>query len=617
MINFILNQRGTHRTIRTLVELSAIPPTPTFALDIETYGADKKPGGCAYYDKHGICGLALCNSRGLAVYIVVNDNKNYGGIEIKDLIAYLNKNWLCAGSTMVLHNAKFDLGFLLVRGLRIDLSQITIRDTWVLHSVRLRGVFTSNKLKDIMKNLFGLDVDTESKMKKWLEENDTEDYGDIPIEIMAPYGCDDVRYTLALHYYFLVPEAWEVGAHATYVRNTLYAISAESRGVRINKALMQSRMKKVRESLMAQLGVVRVALGASQVDIENEQEILAHLHLKQLHSAPREYFGETMYVLDEECLRAQTNALASSYLRYAKLKLFTQCFGVGPGEELRGALWQEEHSGDVGIHPNYLMGVFSKGGLGACKIPNFYDKLSLRDEIRELFIPRKEYTFTVLKPMDLYLQIVAWYAKDEELLKNAGKGGGTLCRILADRNQMSDDANSILFRRIVEGSGYGRLKDRLKASEIKVSTNRGEYDLAARFSASIHGFEQIQKALGRKLMDTGNLQDRMGRVIDVPQDKRWRAFAMLLHSSYGGICSLYMDMFCRTAEKTGARLVMMHNGEFVFEHPKTENDFAHAVTALLGRQITEPHPEWLLLTGQDKWEQPHVNAQELVSNRWY
>ena len=482
----------------------------------------------------------------------------------------------------------------------------------MLSSILLAGQYESNKLKDLMKTWFHLDVDTDSKLKAWFEANGTEDYGEAPIELMAPYCCDDVRYTLAMHYELLRVPEWVTNAQNLYIENTLYALASQARGVAINRELMKKRMQIAHDHISSWGRELIDLMGSADIDPMNDQEMLAHLHVKKMHGPQRNMYGEMKYVLNPEDLTAARHPLALTYLKFHRMQTFVRLYSVMHGD-MKGRMWSD--GSGVGIHPDYQLSVFSQGGMVVSRKPDFVDGLDVKDDLRQLFVPRRGFCFTVLKAMDLHMHLVAFYCGDRELLEKTGLGGSKVCQYLSERSRMKPELLSLCFRKLVEGSGYGLLKSRMKLAGLPVSGKQTEYVADKLFEASIKNMTARFAAVRKRVESNTPLRDRGDREILLPSDKSWNAVSKLLRSSYGSLVSRYFSMFCALAGRTGAHLVFAHKGEMVFERPEGDDSFDRALAEMIRTPVSEVSPNWLMRVKQTRWEQPHVDAYEWVLQR--
>jgi len=588
--------------------LSQVTPTKIFAMDIETHGADGTVGECPANGVHGICGLSICNMRGQAFYTQVNDVRDYGAIPVGELIKYLNENWCVEGAIVIFHNAKFDLGFLINRGL--NLKGVKVRDSWAVSSINCKGVFTSNRLKDLVKVRFGIDTDSEEVLKKWMEEHKTEDYGDIPLDIIGPYGADDSRYTLALA--LTQPTDDRVNEHHDLLtRNSLHLNRAEAYGVSVDLDKMRSGVEYNKKGFLTAKSGVKHYLGASVFpkDDPEDQQLMRILHNKNLHPGPREYFGETVFIPDFEFLLATRNDTALSFCAYAKHKRFLNTFS-GEHGQMKGRIWKE---GDVvGFYPSFLCSLFSQGGMALCKRPNFADGQPLTDDVRKFFIPRPCHSFVTLKAKDLTTQLLAYYTRNEALEAARGKDANAICEYVAGLVKGSAPVGSLLLRKIFEGSGIKLLEQRFKILAIRCADS---YKLVNTFESNLTGFGDMMSNLRKSLVNGQSITDACGREIRVPKEKDWRRHAILVRSSFGSICAKYLDLFCRLADQCGARLVMVNRDEFLFE-AQDVTPFKNGVVALLERKLVEPHPEWVMESYMGPWRGGYINAEDVIVQKW-
>lgn len=609
MLTTLLYGEKKNVIVRVPSDLDGIDPTRIFAIDIETSGREGRPGDCAASAHHGICGVAICNLKGQAAYCVVDDARSYGGAQIGELIKYLNDRWFHSGRVAVLHNSKFDLGFLVARGLNVK--DVTIRDTWAISSLNSEGIYTSNALKELIRAKFNIDTDSETVIKGWLEKNKTMDYGDLPVELIGPYACDDVRYTLALSLTQQVsPEVQ--ASHDLIVRNSLALNRAELRGIRIDAELMSKRVDLAKSELITLKAEVDKLLGSAEITgpDEEDQVLMKMLHQRSLHPGPRPYFGEERYVVDYEFLASSRDPLALAFSRYRRYKDFLLCLS-GEYGQMRDRIWGDKSC--AGVHPAFMLSVFSRGGMPLAKRPNFADGMKLTRRTREVFIPRDGYELTTLKAMDLNSQLLAYYTQNAIMEDAVGCGGDAICEYLGKVAGMTPGAASLLLRKIVEGSGFKLLERRLKLAGERVSD---VYRLGNNFENVLPGYQAMLVNLSRSLRSEHRMRDRCGRFIRVPDNKQYRKQAILFSSSFGSLCSMFLDIFVRIADATGAHLVMAHQDEFVFEVPESNMDFEAAVRAMLERRIIEPQPNWLMRRSAQSWEEIYVNAEDVVYQKW-
>jgi hypothetical protein len=579
-----LAQLGKHKIIKDGRDLAGLQPTGIFSIDLETHG--KPVGDCPYNPAHGICGVSLCNFVGDAVYVVINDGRDYGGVDIEYFIDFMNTNWFVENAVSVFHNCKFDLGFLLNRGL--DISKIRIHDTYIIRTILRRGIYVSNALKDIAKELFGITVDSQDVIKNWLKANNTQDYGDIPIETMAPYACDDVRYTLAL-----MTHDHDIGS-----------ITGLHDGARIKKLELQLKEKT---------GTLKELMNGAELDINDDQAVLAYLHNRNMHPGPRQQYGEAKYVLDTEFLASVEHELSKTYMMFARKKKFVEQFS---GANLMNGR-QFKNSTDAGYHPSFFPSTFSRGAIPNCKLPDFNESVKLIEPIRNTFIPREGHKFIAIKAQDLPAQLLAWYCQDQKILEAVGEGGELTCQAYSNRNALGIPANSLLLRRILEGSGYAVLERRMKIAGIQGANKNANYAIHNEFEASLVGYSSTLQNLNNAAKD-GAIKDRCGREIIIPENKHYRSHAILINSSMGNIFSTYMDALCRCMNKTEGHLVMAHERELLFE-VNENNDLAAVLAAkVLKSPLADPIPKFILREGRGKtpWTMPVSDAHEVMTDRW-
>jgi hypothetical protein len=598
MFEEIVAQVGKYTVVKTIDEARKLKPSRLFACDIETASevGSKVPADCPNSLKQGIMGIALCNLKGDAIYMVIDDNRDYGGIAVRDAIEFLNTDWFADAEAVVIHNAKFDLSFLLARGL--NLARTRVIDTWIMNSIRCEGIFTSNKLKDVVKTAFSVSVETKEDKDKFFEENKTKDYGDLPLELVAPYACDDVRFCLMLLLGAKPFDAEEWANHDLYMRNSRHLIAAERRGICVNRAVLSAKLEAAVGEVKTYSTLVAQTLGATEIDINDEQKMLHFLHRQNLHPGPRDYYGENKFVFDAEAIeQCADTPLARYYAAFYSAKTFLTCFS-GQRGELTYRIFSDADE-NAGIHPAHQLQIYSKGGALQVKVPDVAARVPLTNEIRKIFTPRKGFKFVALTANFLHEMLLSFYCQDAEMAQCI-RDRLDPAVLMSKRTEFETAVCKVLMRQVVEGSGNAILAGRLAKVGFRVN-KRQHYAASDLFKSKIVGYSQMLAGVNNALVSEGVLKDRMSRRIKVPEDKRYRTHAILLNSSCGSILSLYLDIFARLASQTDAHLVLNHGSEFIFETPEDSVDFEVACRDVFARAIISPQPVWSVSSGS-VWE---------------
>jgi hypothetical protein len=620
MFEQILQGRGKGRIVKSLDELADFkapePDDPT-AYDIETFGTAKLPGDSPFCPEHGIAGLAVANVAGDARYILVDDSGGKRpGIPVKALAEHANKHWLLSGRKAVFHNAKFDLGFLLRRGFAFD--KCDLFDTWILHSVLCKGVYVSNKLKDIVQAKFNIPVESEEILKKWLEDHETNDYGEIPVDLIGPYACDDVRYALALFLDLLCVSGDKIlELHRKYVNLTLALLAAEARGLRVDVEAIRAVMKlgeERRKFHREQLGANLPAVG---VDFDDEQGMLGYLHTQSMHPGRSDMYGERKFHFDREALNRIRHPVAIHYRNYHLWTTFRNEFTGEDWKGLRSRI--EVVGGKPAIHPYFLLSVFSKGGTVLCRKPDLNAVLTLTDAIRGFFKPAKGKRFIQLHGHDIPLALLARYMKDAGLqtcLKTMT--GKQICERYGQKD-LSPESASILLHHIFHGYGDKKLLDKFQAANLKV--NRSSLVMErAKLYGQLPGLNDFKTRLGMALdAQQGECVDAMGAPLKISADRRYRAVAILIHSGVGNILSAALERFCAAAGTCGAVLVFARENEFLFEvddrRPARDAVAAAFKAAMAG--IGAPVPLCWTISDDGMWRCRGEDAHLWMANQLY
>lgn len=568
MITEIKAKIGQWSVARSVAELT-IQPTPVCCIDIETYGSDDLPGDVAASLYHGIAGVAICNLFGDAVY-AVPERPGVAGIPMAALIQYLNENWLKPGTTVVVHHGKFDLGFLEHRGL--DVSKVILRDTWLFTSIGNKGVFKSSKLKECVRERLGLETATEEAKDKFFEEHKTKDYGKLPLELIAPYACDDVRYALLL---VLTgqPSVQEIESHDLYMRNCRELNAAEARGACVDINKMKLGVIGAEKAQLVAEEKIKQLLNGVEIDVHDEQKMLKHLHDMGLYSEPRPWFGETKYVFDHELLESMLDVheIVGEYYWFHRRAQFLKHFSPRHGP-IRYRVFQRDQ--DVGFHVGHHISVSKRGGMPLVKAPDLDHAVLLTNEVRSLFVARTGYELVTVSVHDLPLQVLLYYMQDKRFDANPAE----IIKVISEQTRVKPAAVRCVLRGLYEGWGKKILALRLTGAGFRgLKASKAHFTWLDQVTAALPAYQETMGRMAQAIKSTGGLTDRMGRFLQIESTQEWRAFAILMQSTVGSIYSATLDVLCRIAKKNSAHLVLAHHNEFVFEIPKGSTQFIQSI----------------------------------------
>lgn len=602
MLNRFKTKIGQGKVCRTLSEIT-LKPTSVFALDIESSGVPGKglPGDSPNFSGHGVAGVSLCNIFGDSAYYPVNDGRDNGGVSIQEAIRYLNTHWMPQASVIAIHNCAFDWSFLSARGLdvsRVESGKAKIIDTMILSTLRCQGSFTSSKLKELMEKQYGFDTSADKLKTAWLDAHNTNDFADLPFELISKYACDDTVLVMAYLLCASPLSSAEMAVHDLLVRNVRHLIKASALGVAVAVQTLKSHLDEA-DVQRSKYATELEGLLPGAVKVEEEQKVLQLLHSKGLHSPPRQVYGEMKYQIDKSFLETVCeNPLATAYLEWRNYDDFIQAFSAVKGE-CATRIWSTSER-DAGFHPHLFMSIFSKNGLVNCRCPDITNKVKLTDEIRHLFLPRRGHMFILVQAHDIPTLVLGAYLDDPRLVFSAQTGG-----VLADlqsRAKLPEGAVPCLLRKTLEGSGMALLDRRLEAHGV-TTKQKQSFSLLDVFNNNIlHGkLQAVENGMKEAMDKRGFVLDALGRRFALPQDSRYRTFATILGSSVGAIYSTALDALCRLAAKTEAQLVLVHEKEFVFEVPVGSTKFMEEAQVLLQQPLVPGMPWGRFIVGKQPW----------------
>lgn len=525
---------GQHKILRE-EQLPGIVLGPVVALDIETYGDGKNPGDCFKVEGHGIAGVSFCDGGGEAYYAPMAYKGHIDGASpfsfCKKFSVLLEK---CGVKTIITHYGKFDYGFLWSQGLVIP-SNCQLVDTWILNSLSsvIGGEFSSNKLKELARRVLGIATSTEEAKDKAMQELDTKDYGELNADILAPYACDDVRYTYLLAGELCAKASASARAvHDKIIKAWWNLIAAEDAGMPLAPDF-DAKMEFISKQTNTWWQRVMGSFSGTSLIVSDDAAMLAHFASKNMHPPAWGDAKEIRFDREYATAVAQKDETMRNYLFYRLYREMERPFLSARNR----AGW---------FFPSFLASVYSKTGLVYCKTPDL-DNIVFNACFRSLFAPPKGTYFLHVRIPNLYLWLL-----DKCCLSSGStisQSAETRIASLVKKAGCSYEEAQVCLRRTIEGFGFQVFK--VKLSLLKTRQTRDDYALWDRF----------KEALGKQ--DFGTDEDYLGRILNIHPDKNYRRGSIILQSSYGHVLCEAMNFLCQRMQECGA-MVFAHGQDFLF-----------------------------------------------------
>lgn len=317
---------------------------------------DTETSGFAYYDE------AFC------VTIAWGDPAQTGYFELGDDQALASiRRILDRASTLVFHNAKFDLQKLILAGVveRDRLSAERLIDTECM--AQLLDEHREKKLKTLARDLLGLSTNeaaTIAKVKRKLKLTKLDGYDKLPRNVLIPYALKDADFTLRLfrHLWPLVQKDEQLARlFVSEMQLLLVMLDVEAAGMRIDLEYLERTTREVRTELLRHQASISKLTGLKVwfpeksgqktpegcINVNAHQQILDALHRRRLKVSDTR--NETLVGVDDPLPQA---ILA---LRSDK-KLLDYLLAM-----------DKERRGDI-IHPNFKLFEPKTGRMSSGKV---------------------------------------------------------------------------------------------------------------------------------------------------------------------------------------------------------------------------------------------------------
>lgn len=341
------------------------------------------------------------------------------GFEEKIIANFLEN--LFGITTVIFHNAKFDMKLLLENDLPIPKNfHDTMIMSWLIDENSKHG------LKPLSKEILGKEI------KKWASLNRQPDLfrgeEDIIAEL-AEYCCEDVNNTFALYEYFY-PMLDKAGVLIDYERvelpMILVLINMEMRGIRIDVSWLQQKQVEAKaelarlDKLIAQR-IEEVAPKGYVVSMRSPQQleallfdVLKYPSIKETPGGKRSTDNEVLEEIVKKN-KLKDDDIVPMLLKYRDLDKLNGTYLI--------ALAEQAGIENV-IHANFLQhgtvtGRFASNEPNLQNIPTRHDEWN----VRSAFIPREGYKFLIADYSQIELRMLAHFSRDENMIKTFVDGG--------------------------------------------------------------------------------------------------------------------------------------------------------------------------------------------------
>lgn len=551
-------------------------------LDFETTGMDGESDGLRPYHGSKICGVCVTwDENPNAWYVPVRHNPGAVNREYPNLPEATVRRWLYdafreirnTGGRWINHNVKFDAHFAAEEG--IDLSQTKMVCT--VMGARMvdtdRGFGTPGYgLDELSVDWLGEDMsEGYQSVKRYLEgiklphRKKCQDYGRVPVDIMAFYGTNDVLKNRPLHRYIEerihdeAREAWRTEQALTPV-----LFDVEREGMRVDVGLLEREEYRVRMSLLRIEEAINKDVGFPVRPHTNEDcfDLLCNYHgLPVLGWTTDARTGQqtTNPSFDKKTLRSYLQhpdvaddprlaRLVNTILRYREQHTLLTYF-IGPYLELNvnGVL-----------HPEYKQSV--RTGRMACKSPNMQQ---VSKAAKQFVVPQEGFSFLSNDYSQIEFRMMMHYGRDPEPILAYQRNPDTdfhdwvkdMCQI--PRAPAKNVNFCIGFggskRRVLKmlasdmtlmGALGLRIDAMIEAGEIPREARRDMFEKLCReraeevyenYHATLPGIRRMTNVCATRAERRGYIKNIAGRHRHMPKKACWRAFNAVVQGSAADI----------------------------------------------------------------------------------
>ena len=299
------------------------------ALDL--LAIDTETTGVGWHDEAFMISIAYYYGDVLYSHVYDKRNSEHGGWEQSLQIV---KDYLNNCSTVIMHNAKFDIQKLCQLGIPLSMFVDKFEDTQAL--AHLINEQQSTSLKYLARTVLGEETDEDEVLKVWRRKNKIkkeEGYEPIPHEILAPYALKDAEFTLRLYEVLWNRLPKDLQALYDIEKSlTISLLGIEARGLKVNRDYVKRQRQEYGDKIYQTKA--RIAeLSGTEFNPQSPAQVLEALEVR----------GVTVKKTDKATLASVDDELASLIVELREAnKIKTTYFD---------AMYEEAKDGI--LHPNF------------------------------------------------------------------------------------------------------------------------------------------------------------------------------------------------------------------------------------------------------------------------
>ena len=411
-----------------------IPTGKRIAVDTETTGLNPYQGDKAFL-------FSFANEAG-EVSVVPRELEYH---------AMLEKFFADESITKVFHNAKFDIKMIREAGFEVKGS---IADTIVMAKLADENE-VSYRLKYLCGKYFDYSAVEDERMDNFKKKNKVESYEEIPEKILHPYAAVDAwNCMLLFHMYLPVAKDFKE-MYMMDMQCLKYLIEIEDRGVLIDKKLAKKLAQDLKKENLARQKEMKKITGI-KLEPDNNRllgyaiwdwggEIFERTDPSKLH--PR---GQPK--LDKDILPKYVDSIPwmATFIEFKKTKAVINSLSNQIIDNLDASNC---------VHTSFNLSQARTGRFSSSQ-PNLQN-INKTSCVREIFVPRKGYTFFYFDYSQIEYRLFAYLSGDEKLLEGYRSGEMDMHDDTASNLRISRDAAKTVNFLMLYGGGVKGLSKKL------------------------------------------------------------------------------------------------------------------------------------------------------------